>query len=103
MQQMAGQLGSYGCYLQMLLLRLYKKLVIPATKFGKRPVTVAQQRTFKILFPLPDDLILFHLLTDIGNDGLPYGFPQCVGGCLGLDERVHRMTDFSLHWRNIGE
>ena len=53
---------------------LNEELAKPASKLGKRTITITEEWSFKVLFSIPNDLIFGHLLTNVANDRLTNRF-----------------------------
>ena len=49
---------------------LDEKLAKPASKLGEGTITITEERSLKVLFSIPNDLIFGHLLTNVANDRL---------------------------------
>ena len=49
---------------------LNEELAKPASKLGKRTITIAEEWSLKVLFSIPNDLIFVHLLANVTNDRL---------------------------------
>ena len=92
---------SYSLW--VLLVCLDQELIVPTPKFSEGPIAVAQYGAFKISLTLPNDLVFLHLLANIGDYRLSHAFTEGFSSSLGLDERIHGMTNFSLYWRDVGE
>jgi hypothetical protein len=49
---------------------LNEELAKPAAELGEGTVTITEERSLKVLFSIPNDLIFGHLLTNVANDRL---------------------------------
>ena len=82
---------------------LYKKLTKPTSEFSEWPVSVAQERSIKVLFSIPNDLIFAHLLANVGNNRFSDGLAKRILCRARLNEGIHRLGAFGSNRCHVCE